>query len=79
MNMLGMGTQMMRMVMKNKNVSSLEELIQSAMNAGIEIVACQMSLDVMGLRQEELLDGVKVGGVGYYLSEAEDSNVNLFI
>ena len=79
MNMLGMGTQMMRMVMKNKNVSSLEELIQSAMDAGIEIVACQMSLDVMGLKHEELLDGVKVGGVGYYLSEAEDSNVNLFI
>ncbi|MBC8014418.1 MAG: CoA-disulfide reductase [Sporomusaceae bacterium] len=79
MNMLGMGTQMMRMVMKNKNVSSLEELIESAMNAGIEIVACQMSLVVMGLKQEELLDGVKVGGVGYYLSEAEDSNVNLFI
>ena len=79
MNMLGMGTKMMRMVMKNKNVSSLEELIQSAMAAGIEIVACQMSLDVMGLRQEELLDGVKVGGVGYYLGEAEDSNVNLFI
>lgn len=79
MNMLGIGTQMMRMVMKNKNVSSLEELIQSAMATGIEIVACQMSLDVMGLKQEELLDGVKVGGVGYYLSEAEDSNVNLFI
>jgi len=79
MNMLGMGTKMMRMVMKNKNVSSLEELIQSAMTAGIEIVACQMSLDVMGLKQEELLDGVKIGGVGYYLNEAEDSNVNLFI
>jgi len=79
MNMLGMGTKMMRMVMKNKNVSSLEELIQSAMDTGIEIVACQMSLDVMGLKQEELLDGVKIGGVGYYLSEAEDSNVNLFI
>jgi len=79
MNMLGMGTKMMRMVMKNKNVSSLEELIQSAMDVGIEIVACQMSLDVMGLKQEELLDCVKVGGVGYYLGEAEDSNVNLFI
>ena len=68
-----------RMVMKNKNVSSLEDLITAAMDVGIEIVACQMSLDVMGLKQEELLDGVKVGGVGYYLSEAEDSNVNLFI
>ena len=79
MNMMGMGGKMIRMVMKNKNVSSLEELIQSAVESGIEIVACQMSMDVMGIRQEELIDGVKVGGVGYYLSEAEDSNVNLFI
>jgi CoA-disulfide reductase len=79
MNMMGMGGKMIRMVMKNKNVSSLEELIRVAMDNGIEIVACQMSLDVMGLKKEELLDGVKVGGVGYYLGEAEDSNVNLFI
>ena len=79
MNMLGVGTKMMRMVMKNKNVSSLEELIQAAIASGIEIVACQMSLDVMGLKPEELIDGVKLGGVGYYLSQAEDSNINLFI
>lgn len=79
MNMLGMGGKMIRAVMKNKNISSLEELIQSAMDSGIEVVACQMSMDVMGLRQEELLDGVKVGGVGYYLGEAEESNLNLFI
>jgi CoA-disulfide reductase len=79
MNMLGLGTKMMRRVMKNKNVSSLEELIQAALASGIEIVACQMSMDVMGLKSEELIDGVKFGGVGYYLGEAEDSNVNLFI
>ncbi|HHV12638.1 MAG TPA: FAD-dependent oxidoreductase [Clostridiales bacterium] len=79
MNMLGMGGKMIRMVMKNKNISSLEELIQAAIDSGIEIVACQMSMDVMGLKKEELLDGVKIGGVGYYLGEAEDSNVNLFI
>nr|WP_281241596.1 DsrE/DsrF/DrsH-like family protein [Sporomusa acidovorans] len=79
MHMLGMGSKMMRMVMKNKNVSSLEELIQAALDSGIEIVACQMSMDVMGLQAEEMLDGVKFGGVGYYLNEAEDSNVNLFI
>ncbi|MHB8127638.1 MAG: DsrE/DsrF/DrsH-like family protein [Mobilitalea sp.] len=79
MNMMGMGGKMIRMVMKNKNVSSLEELIQAAMESGIEVVACQMSLDVMGLKKEELIDGVKIGGVGYYLGEAEDSNVNLFI
>ena len=79
MNMMGMGSKMMRMVMKNKNVSSLEELIQAALASGIEIVACQMSMDVMGLQPEELMDGIKYGGVGYYLNEAEDSNVNLFI
>ncbi len=79
MNMMGMGGKMIRMVMKNKNISSLEELIQSAIDSGIEIVACQMSMDVMGLKKEELIDGVKIGGVGYYLGEAEDSNVNLFI
>ncbi|SHI22015.1 DsrE/DsrF/DrsH-like family protein [Desulfosporosinus lacus] len=79
MNMLGMGGKMIRKIMKDKNVSSLEELIQAAMSNGVEVVACQMSMDVMGLKQEELLDGVKIGGVGYYLGEAEDSNVNLFI
>lgn len=79
MNMMGMGGKMIRMVMKNKNISSLEDLIKAAIDAGVEIVACQMSMDVMGLKAEELIDGVKIGGVGYYLGEAEDSNVNLFI
>lgn len=79
MNMMGLGGKMIRMVMKNKNINSLEELIQSAMDSGVEVVACSMSMDVMGLKKEELIDGVKIGGVGYYLGEAEDSNVNLFI
>ncbi|MDP4145730.1 MAG: DsrE/DsrF/DrsH-like family protein [Bacillota bacterium] len=79
MNMMGMGAKMIRKVMKDKNVSSLEELIEAAINSGIEIVACQMSMDVMGIQKEELIDGIKIGGVGYYLGEAEDSNVNLFI
>lgn len=79
MNMMGMGAKMIRNVMKNKNINSLEELIKSAMDNGIQIVACQMSMDVMGLKEEELIDGVKIAGVGYYLGEAEDSNVNLFI
>lgn len=79
MHMMGMGAKMIRMVMKNKNVSSLEELIKSAMDSGVEVVACSMSMDVMGIKHEELIDGVKIGGVGYYLGEAEDSNVNLFI
>lgn len=79
MNMAGMGAKMIRSVMKNKNISSLEELIKVAIDNGVEIVACQMSMDVMGLHKEELIDGIKIAGVGYYLGEAEDSNVNLFI
>lgn len=79
MNMMGMGTAMMRKVMKDKNVSSLDELVKAAVDSGIELVACQMSMDVMGIQLEELIDGVKVGGVGYMLGEAEDSNMSLFI
>lgn len=79
MNMMGMGAQMIRKVMKDKNVDSLESLIEIAIANGVEIVACQMSMDVMGLKKEELINGVNIGGVGYYLGEAEESNVNLFI
>lgn len=79
MNYMGMGAQMIRSVMKNKNVDSLESLIEAAISNGVELVACQMSMDVMGLKKEELIDGIKIGGVGYYLGEAEESNVNLFI
>lgn len=79
MNMLGMGAKMIRGVMKGKNISSLEELIGSAIEQGVEVVACQMSMDVMGIQKEELIDGVKIGGVGYYLGKADQSGINLFI
>ncbi|MGL4345830.1 MAG: FAD-dependent oxidoreductase [Cellulosilyticaceae bacterium] len=79
MNMGGMGAKMIRKVMADKNVQSLEELMTLAMASGVEIVACTMSMDVMGIKAEELIEGVKLGGVGYYLGEAEDANVNLFI
>ncbi len=79
LNMGGMGTAMMKMVMKQKNVDSLETLIQKAMKAGVKIVACTMSMDIMGIKEEELLDGIELAGVGAYLGDAEESNVNLFI
>lgn len=79
MNMAGMGGKMIRGVMKNKNIQSLEDLIQAALESGIELVACTMSMDVMGIKEEEIIEGVTYGGVGYYLGEAEDSNINLFI
>lgn len=79
MNMMGMGAKMIRSVMKKNNVSSLEELMETALQQGVEIVACQMSMDVMGIKKEELIDGVRVGGVGYYLGKADKSGINLFI
>lgn len=79
MNMAGMGPKMIRKVMADKNISSLEELIKTGMDSGIRIVACQMSMDVMGITKEELIEGVEIGGVATYLDAADDSNVNLFI
>ena len=79
MNMAGMGTKMMRAIMKDKNIDSLEDMMKKAMENGVKIIACSMSMDVMGIKKEELIDGVEIGGVGTYLADAEESNVNLFI
>ena len=79
MNMAGLGTAMMKRIMNDKNIDSLEEMMKKAMDNGVKIIACSMSMDVMGIRPEELIDGVEIGGVGTYLGDAEESNVNLFI
>ena len=79
LNMGGAGSWMMRLIMKNKKISSLEELMQQAVDNGVEMIACTMSMDVMGVKEEELLDNVVYGGVASYLERAEESNVNLFI
>ncbi|MEG0961655.1 MAG: DsrE/DsrF/DrsH-like family protein, partial [Lachnospiraceae bacterium] len=79
MNMAGMGTAMMKQVMGDKNVDSLEDLMKHAMENGVKLVACTMSMDIMGITKEELLDGVEYAGVASYLGDAEESNVNLFV
>ncbi len=79
MNMGGIGSKMMKNIMKDKNIDSLEEMMQKAMDNGVKIIACSMSMDVMGIKPEELIDGVEIGGVGTYLGDAEESDVNLFI
>lgn len=79
MNMLGMGTKMIKGIMKKKNVFSLEELLQQAMDSGVKMIACTMSMDLMGIKKEELVDGIEYGGVASYISDAEESNVTLFI
>ncbi|MCB5253583.1 MAG: FAD-dependent oxidoreductase [Candidatus Cloacimonadaceae bacterium] len=78
-NFAGMGPAMMRKRMKDKNVDSLETMIMQAKRAGVQMIACQMSMDIMGVDASELLEGVTIGGVATYLEEAEKSNVNLFI
>jgi NADPH-dependent 2,4-dienoyl-CoA reductase/sulfur reductase-like enzyme/peroxiredoxin family protein/rhodanese-related sulfurtransferase/TusA-related sulfurtransferase len=79
MHMGGLGTRMMQEVMKKKNVFSLEELMEQAMKSKIRFVACSMSMDVMGIKKEELIDGVEIGGVASYLQSADQSTYNLFI
>ena len=79
MNMMGLGAKMMRYIMKRKNIDSLESLRQQAVENGVEFIACQMSMDVMGIKREELLDNVITGGVATYMERAEQADVNLFI
>ncbi len=79
LNMFGIGSRMMRSIMKQKRIDSLESLMAQAVDNGIEMIACTMSMDVMGVKAEELLDTVTLGGVASYLEQAEESNINLFI
>lgn len=79
MNMGGIGSRMMRHIMKKNQIHSLEELRQQALENGVEFIACQMSMDVMGIKKEELLEEVTIGGVATYMERADNANVNLFI
>ncbi|MTP77686.1 CoA-disulfide reductase [Turicibacter sanguinis] len=79
MNMMGMGPAMIKKIMKKHNVDDLETLIENAINMGVKVVACSMSMELMGIKQEEFIKGVEIGGVASYLGAAEDSGLNLFI
>ncbi|MCD4789803.1 MAG: DsrE/DsrF/DrsH-like family protein [Bacteroidales bacterium] len=81
MNMGGMGTSMMKNLMKKKNVASLEEMITTAGELGVEINVCEMSMDLMGIKKEELIDypNLNICGVATFLVDAEESKIQLFI
>ena len=79
MNMMGMGPAMIKQIMKKHNVDDLETLIKNAIDMGVKVVACSMSMDLMGIKKEEFIDGVEIGGVASYLGATEDSGLNLFI
>ncbi|MDF2520851.1 MAG: hypothetical protein K0R84_1479 [Clostridia bacterium] len=79
MNFGGAGAVMMKSMMKKKNVNTLPQLLESAQAMGVKMIACTMSMDVMGIKEEEIIDGVEFAGVATYLGEADNANVNLFI
>ena len=79
MNFGGIGAKMLRTMMRQQGVPQPEEMAQMARELGVRIVACQMSMDVMGIHKEELIDGVEVGGVATFLGEATRSKATLFI
>jgi peroxiredoxin family protein/rhodanese-related sulfurtransferase/TusA-related sulfurtransferase len=78
LNMFGMGPWMMKGIMKRKHIDSLNTLMEKALAGGAKIIACQMSMDVMGIKREELIDGIEIGGVTY-IEASETANLNLFV
>ncbi|WP_239614972.1 DsrE/DsrF/DrsH-like family protein [Cohnella mopanensis] len=79
MNMMGMGPKMIKHVMKKHNALTLPQLIEMAQEQGVKLVACTMTMDLLGLKQEELIDGMELAGVAAYLGDATNAKVNLFI
>ena len=79
MNMAGMGPKMIKGIMKKKNVDSLQTLMKTAMDMGVKVTACAMSMDIMGIKEEELIDGIEIAGVATYLGDTQEANHNLFI
>lgn len=79
MNFGGLGPQMIKHVMKKHNALSLPQLIDLAKEQGVKLVACTMTMDLLGLKQEELMNGIEYAGVAAYLGDASNGKVNLFI
>jgi peroxiredoxin family protein len=79
LSMMGAGAKVFRKLMREKEIQSPEELLALAREMGVRITACQMSMEVMGIREDELIDGLQFGGVGAYLGDAAESKVTLFI
>ncbi|MBP1950923.1 DsrE/DsrF/DrsH-like family protein [Virgibacillus litoralis] len=79
MNYLGMGQKMIKNVMKKHNAMPLPQLVEMAQEQDVNLIACTMTMDLLGLQKDELLDEIEYGGVAAYIGEAEDGNVSLFI
>lgn len=79
MNFGGLGQKMIKKVMKKHNAVPLPQLIDMAQEQDIKLIACTMTMDLLGLQKEELLDDIEYAGVGAYIGDAEDGSIDLFI
>ncbi len=79
MNYFGVGAKMLRSMMKERNVSSLEDMISLARELGVRMIACEMSRDVMGIKESELVGGLECGGVATFLADSLKARTSLFI
>ena len=79
MNMFGIGPAMIKSIMKKKNVDDIETMIHKAQDAGVRFIACTMSMELMGIKKEELIDGIEYAGVGTYIASNENVGTTLFI
>ena len=79
MNFFGIGASMLRSMMKDKGIATLEELMEVAKDLGVKFIACTMSMDVMGVSKEQLIDNLEYGGVATYMADASRSKVTLFV
>lgn len=79
LHLLGLGPWMLRRMMAQRNVESLPGLVACAREQGVRLVACQMAMDVMGIRADELIEGVELGGAVAFLGDAIESKFTLFV
>jgi peroxiredoxin family protein len=79
MNMGGLGTMFMKREMKKKNVYSLQELVKQAQEQGIKFIACTMTMDLMGIKKEELIPDIDFAGVATFVDVAKSGHSTLFI
>lgn len=79
LNFFGIGAKMLRTMMKEKNVSSVEDMMALARELGVKMIACTMSMDVMGIERGQLVDDIELGGVGAFMADAANARVSLFL
>lgn len=79
MNFAGIGPKMIKHVMKKHQAVPLPQLVEMAQEQGVRLVACTMTMDLLGIQKEELMDDIDYGGVAAYIGDAEEANMNLFI